>query len=133
MKTVNLSEEAYNKLKDKLVNEISYGTVDKSFYKSEELFGRVKSSFDDFYGYVEDAINRDMWGGKRDYNPYLLKIKKLADIIGDIISNKIEQQNRFSDETNSVDSIKFYDSEDAENNDIDDMELRYLQDKYPKA
>jgi hypothetical protein len=37
MKTVKLSEESYNKLKDRLINEISYSTVDHDkFWKSDE-------------------------------------------------------------------------------------------------
>jgi hypothetical protein len=43
------------------------------------------------------------------------------------------QQDKFFDATTkSVDHNKFYNSNDDENNDIDDMDLRYLQNNYPK-
>ena len=38
MKTVKLSEESYNKLKDRLINEISYGMVDRAYDRANDLF-----------------------------------------------------------------------------------------------
>ena len=35
MKKINLSEESYNKLKKRLIDEISYGVVDKTYDESE--------------------------------------------------------------------------------------------------
>ena len=127
MKKIRISEASYNKLKKKLVNEISYGTVDRAYDKSEALFGRLKSAFDDFYMELEDSLYED------GNNPYLNKIKGVSDIINDILTNKAKQQNEFFDATTGkVDHRKFYDSEDANENDIDDMDLKYLQSKYSK-
>ena len=127
MKKIRISETSYNKLKEKLVNEISYGTVDRAFDKSEALFGRLKSAFDDFYMELEDSLYKD------EENPYLQKIKGLSEIINDILTNKVRQQDEFFNATTGkVDHHKFYDSEDANDNDIEDMDLKYLQSKYSK-
>ena len=127
MKKIRISEASYDKLKKKLVNEISYGTVDRAFDKSEALFGRLKSAFDDFYMELEDSLYKD------EENPYLQKINGLSEIINDILTNKVRQQDEFFNATTGkVDHHKFYDSEDANDNDIEDMDLKYLQSKYGK-
>ena len=56
MKTVKLSEESYNKLKDRLINEISYGTVDHAYDRANDLFWEVRSTFEDFYSALDDAM-----------------------------------------------------------------------------
>jgi hypothetical protein len=128
METVKLREESYNKL----INEISYGMVDKAYDRSDDLFWDVRTSFEDFYAVLSDALFKSTEGNK-DYNPYLLKIKELSEPIYDILSKKKNQQDKFFDATtNSVDHNKFYDSPEADENDIDDMDLRYLQQNYPK-
>ena len=130
MKKVKLREESYNKLKQILINEISYGTVDKAYDRSDELFYDVRIAFEDFYDALKEAINKDKWDNGSEVNPYLAKIKELSQPIYDILNRKMEQQGKFYDETmNKVDQNKF----NAENdNDIEDMDLRQLQDNYPK-
>jgi hypothetical protein len=136
MKTVKLSEESYNKLKKSLVNEISYGVVDRAYNRSDDLFWGVYTSFEDFYESLNEAIfnaKNDSREGEQTSNPYLEKIKGCADIIRDILTKKKNQQDKFIDNTTSkIDHRKFYDSPDAEENDIDDMDLNYLQKKFPK-
>lgn len=138
MKTVKLSEESYNKLKNRLVNEISYGTVDRAYDRANDLFGDVKSQFEDFYNTLEDAIYKARYENhnKANYgesNPYLEKIKELAEPIYDILIKKKNQQDKFFDATtDGVNHRKFYDSPDGEENDIDDMDLNYLQKNFPK-
>jgi hypothetical protein len=133
MKTITLNEKSYNKLKKRLVSEISYGTVDRAYDRSETLFGDVRNCFQDFYTALSSALIQDRWDGRREQNPYIVKIKELADQIYAILNKKSNQQSKFFDATtDGVDHNKFYDSDDAENNDIDDMDLRYLQNNYPK-
>jgi hypothetical protein len=49
------------------------------------------------------------------------------------LNKKYDQQNKFFDATTSkIDHDKFYDSLDGNENDIDDMDLTYLQKNYPK-
>lgn len=136
MKTFILNEKSYNKLKKRLVNEISYGTVDHAYNRSNDIFWEARSAFEDFYSALNDAIYKVKYESGNDEqtsNPYLNKIKKYADVIDDIFRQKKLQQDKFFDATTrGVDYNKFYDSDDAENNDIDDMDLRYLQNNYPK-
>ena len=71
--------------------------------------------------------------GEQTSNPYLEKIKGCADIIYDMLNKKKEQQDKFFDATTSkVDHNKFFKSEEGQENDIDDMDLNYLQKKFPK-
>jgi hypothetical protein len=56
MKTVKLSEESYNKLKNRLINEISYGTVDHAYDRANDLFWEVRSTFEDFYSALDEAM-----------------------------------------------------------------------------
>lgn len=145
MKKVMMSEASYNKLKERLlenkfdsINEISYGTVDKAYNRTNELFNDVRTSFEDFYNSLTNAI----WNAKHndrnannygESNPYLEKIKQMAEPIYDILVKKREQQEKFFDATtDSVDYNKFYDSPEGQENDIDDMELQYLHQNYSK-
>lgn len=120
----------------RLVSEISYGTVDRAYDRSNDIFWEARSAFEDFYNVLDDAIYKvkyESGNGEQTSNPYLNKIKKCADIINDIFRHKQLQQDKFFDATTrGVDHNKFFDSDDAENNDIDDMDLRYLQNNYPK-
>ena len=136
MKTVKLSEESYNKLKNKLVNEISYGTVDRAYGRYDDLFSDVRSTFEEFYSALDDAIFKakyDSREGEQTSNPYLEKIKGCADIIYDMLNKKRDQQYKFFDATTGkVDHDKFWKSEEGQENDIDDMDLGHLQRNYPK-
>ena len=136
MKTVKLSEESYNKLKDRLINEISYGTVEHAYDRTNDLFWEVRSTFEDFYNALDDAMFKakyDSREGEQTSNPYLEKIKGCADIIYDMLNKKKEQQDKFFDATTSkVDHNKFFKSEESQENDIDDMDLNYLQKNFSK-
>ena len=136
MQTIKLSEESYNKLKNKLINEISYGTVDHAYNRANDLFWEVRSTFEDFYSALDDAMfnaKYDSRDGEQTRNPYLEKIKGCADIIYDILNKKRDQQDKFFDATTSkIDHDKFWKSEESQENDIDDMDLNYLQKKFPK-
>lgn len=136
MKTIKLSEESYNKLKNKLINEISYGTVDHAYNRANDLFWEVRSTFEDFYSALDDAMfnaKYDSRDGEQTRNPYLEKIKGCADIIYDILNKKRDQQDKFFDATTGkIDHDKFWKSEESQENDIDDMNLNYLQKKFPK-
>jgi hypothetical protein len=145
MKKVMMSEDSYNKLKERIlegkfdsINEISYGTVDKAYDRSDELFNDVINSFNDFYETLKDAIWKSKYDDENNrfygkVNSYLEKIMQMAEPIDDILCKKMSQQNKFFDATTgSVDHNKFYDSSDGQENDIDDMELQYLHQNYPK-
>lgn len=136
MKTVKLSEESYNKLKDRLINEISYGTVDHAYDRSNGLFWEVRSTFEDFYSALDEAMFKakyDSREGEQTSNPYLEKIKGCADIIYDMLNRKKDQQDKFFDATTrKVDYDKFWKSEEGQEKDIDDMDLGHLQRNYPK-
>ena len=136
MKTVKLSEESYNKLKDRLINEISYGTVDHAYDRANDLFWEVRSTFEDFYSALDEAMFKakyDSREGEQTSNPYLEKIKGYADIIYDMLNKKKEQQDKFFDATTGkVDHNKFFKSDEGQENDIDDMDLNYLQKNFPK-
>jgi hypothetical protein len=136
MKTVKLSEESYNKLKDRLINEISYGTVEHAYDRINDIFWEVRSTFEDFYSALGDAMFKakyDSREGEQTSNPYLEKIKGCADIIYDILNRKKEQQDKFFDATTGkVDHNKFFKSDESQENDIDDMDLNYLQKNFPK-
>lgn len=124
MKKVRLSEEAYEKLKRHIVNEISFGKVDKADDVSYEIFNSMKSAFDDFY--IEVRYNADK------NNPYVQKIRQYADAINDILEKKTKQAENFGHELDKVDREKFYSDEDREDDDYDNLDLRQLQVKYPR-
>jgi len=130
MKTVTLNESAYRKL----VNEISYGLVDSAYSKSYKLFDELSSRFDDFYSALNDASydSRFEDDDNGELNPYLGEIKKHADVIREILTKKIRQQDKFRDELNKVDYSKFLDSDESDASDMDDVHLSYLKNKYPK-
>lgn len=136
MKTIKLSEESYNKLKNKLINEISYGTVDHAYDRANDLFWEVRSTFEDFYSALDDAmlnVKYDSRDGEQTRNPYLEKIKGCADIIYDMLNKKRDQQDKFFDATTGkIDHDKFWKSEESQENDIDDMDLNYLQKNFTK-
>ena len=136
MKTVKLSEESYNKLKNKLINEISYGTVEHAYDRANDLFWEIRSTFEDFYSALDEAIFKTKYDSREEEqtsNPYLEKIKGYADIIYDMLNKKKEQQNKFFDATTGkVNHDKFWKSEESQENDIDDMDLNYLQKNFPK-
>jgi len=136
MKTVKLSEESYNKLKNKLINEISYGTVDHAYDRANDIFWEVRSTFENFYSALGDAmfnVKYDSRDGEQTRNPYLEKIKGYADIIYDMLNKKKEQQDKFFDATiGKVDHNKFFKSDEGQENNIDDMDLGHLQRNYPK-
>jgi hypothetical protein len=121
MKKIKLNEESYKKL----LNEISYGTVDRAYDKSDEIFYYLITPFDDFYTNLESALH------DTDGNPYLVKIKEYADSILTILNKKRNQQEKFYNATKSVNSNDFYNSEDGKENGIEDFDLGYLQNKYP--
>ena len=120
MKTINLSEEAYNKL----VNEISYGKVQDASDESEHIFYDMSIAFQDFY----DTVKYN----PRTTNPYVQKIKFYADAINDILTKKVSQQTNFNKELGKFDYNKFYENGEEEP-DYDGLDLKYLQQNYPKG
>lgn len=120
MKKVNLSEEAYNKL----VNEISYGKVQNAADESEHIFYDMSVAFQDFY----DTVKYN----PRTTNPYVKKIKFYADAINDILTKKVSQHTDFNKELDKFDYEKFYNNA-AEEPDYDGLDLKYLQQNYPKG
>lgn len=127
MKKVKLSEESFNKLKSKLVNEVSHGMVDRASNASDRIFYDLDAAFDEFYQLVRYNDNRD--------NPYIKKIAEYAEAIEDILLRKSNQRRNFDKELNKFDYNKFYNDEEKPEEweeDYDDLDLRMLQDKYPK-
>lgn len=120
MKTVKLNEEAYNKL----LNEISYGKVQNAADESEHIFYDMSVAFQDFY----DTVKYN----PRTTNPYVKKIKLYADAIDNILAYKNSQRKySFKKELDKFDYKKFYDS-DKDEPDYDELDLKYLQQNYPK-
>ena len=128
MKKVKMNEAAYERLKSRLVNEISYGTVERAANKSYDLFHDISDSFEDFVSCVDEAIFKNSQNGGGKENPYLFKIKELSKQIEEIIDAKVGQTDRFYRDFDKVSHAKYYD--DNEDGDINDEELMYLQDKY---
>lgn len=118
-KKINLTEKQLNKA----INEISYGTVNNASNVSDNIFWEMEISFQDFYDTVK--YNKD------SNNPYVKKIKEYADAIKEILSKKSRQRKNFDVERNKFDYKKFYDDKNAPD-DYDNMELKDLQNKYPK-
>ena len=125
-KVVKINEDTFNRLFNSAINEISHDTVDKAYNKSDDIFCNLTNAFNDFYD--ELKYNADT------NNPYIQKIKAYADAIGSILSVKIAQKNKFSDELNKFDHTKFYNDESRpeDEEDYGNLDLKYLQDKYPK-
>ena len=84
MKKVKLSEESFNKLKSKLVNEV---TVGDAFYD-------VRTSFEDFWAALNNSIIESREGegydGTPKYNPFLLKIKEYVEPVYDMLNQEIQ-------------------------------------------
>ena len=122
MKTITLREESYNKL----VNEISHGLVDKASEKSDNVFSEMEYAFSDFYNTVKYNVDKS--------NPYVKEIAGYAEKIADILFRKRNQRDNFNNELNKFDYEKFYNdmSRPEEEEDYDNLDLRYLQDKYPR-
>ena len=118
MKKINLKEEAYNKL----IKEISYRKVQDASDESDDIFNEMDMAFRDFYDTVK-------YNSKIATNPYVQKIKKYADAIDDIFNQKSYQRRNFNTELNKFDYKKAY--ENPEEEDYDNLDLRYLQQKYP--
>lgn len=80
MRTINLSEESYNKLKESLIKESSYGNNDlSSFYEDLEL------AFRDFYSIIrEHYIMLERMRQQPDEKT--AEIKNHADAIGNLIA-----------------------------------------------
>lgn len=136
MKTVKLNENSYNRLRSALINEISVGTVNNAYRKSDDIFWHVRSAFEDFYSELEESIFNLRWetsDGDMKYNPYINKIKEYADAIQEILDKKEAQGKRFDNELEKIDSRKFYDSPEADDEYLEDMELRDAQARYPKG
>ena len=125
-KIIKINEDSFNRLFNGSINEISHDAVDNAFNKSDDIFWNLTNAFNDFYD--ELKYNADT------NNPYIQKIKAYADAIGSILSVKVAQKNKFSDELNKFDHTKFYNDESRpeDEEDYGNLDLKYLQDKYPK-
>lgn len=125
-KVIKINEDTFNRLFNGSINEISHDVVDNAFNKSDDIFWNLTNAFNDFYD--ELKYNADT------NNPYIQKIKAYADAIGSILSVKVAQKNKFSDELNKFDHTKFYNDESRpeDEEDYGNLDLKYLQDKYPK-
>lgn len=134
-KRVMISESAYERLKEGKIDEISYGKVDDAYDRLGDIFFNVSNAFDEFESAVDEAISNvrfDSKEGQSRTNPYLSEIKSYCDKISTIIERKKRQEKLFYDETmNKFSHEDFRKGPDAEDNYYGDMELRYLQDKYP--
>ena len=125
-KVIKINEDTFNRLFNGTINEISHDVVDNAFNKSDDIFWNLTNAFNDFYD--ELKYNADT------NNPYIQKIKAYADAIDSILSIKTAQKNKFSDELNKFDHTKFYNDESRpeDEEDYGNLDLKYLQDKYPK-
>ena len=141
MKKVLLKEISYNKLKEILtkelnsINEISYGTVDKAREKSDDIFHSLIVSFENFYEELREAKNNVEFNGDNKPNQHLEEIEMYANAIYNILQRKKEQENNFYDEINKVDNKKFHSDENQPSeweDNMDNLDLRMLQAKYPK-
>lgn len=129
MKKVKMNESAYERLKKRLINEISYGTVEKAANKSYDLYHELSDSFDEFVSCLDEALFKDGQDGGDRQNPYLVKIKELSKQIEEIIDTKVKQMDRFNGELDKINRTEYlYDT----NGDIEDEELMYLQNKYER-
>ena len=133
MKKVKLKEDAYRKL----VNELKYGTVDNAYDRLDDIFSGVTVAFEYLDSAIDEAIYNVKWEsakGEQTENPYLMKIREYADAIGDILEKKKLQKRRFFNATTgSVDTGRFFKSPESRSKDLDDMDLTYMQNNYPKG
>lgn len=141
MKRIRLTEDAYSKLKGKMVNEVSYGLAKGAAEKSSKMFGELNSEFHKFYEELEFVAKEleDKYGsyfnneenGTANPNKYINAIRSHADAIATILNKKVMQMNYFNDEVGNV-SVSDYD-DDVENNggkDIYDEQMPYLRNMY---
>lgn len=94
MKKIILSEESFGVIKNR-VDEISDGMIDDAYDRSDNLFQKVRYSFEGFRDVLNEVID-----GEQKSNPYLNRIKELADEIEDILIMKKKQQKKFFNATN---------------------------------
>lgn len=84
MKKVKLSEESFNRLKNKIVNET---TVGESFYD-------VRTSFEDFWATLNNSIiessEYDSYDDTPRYNQYLMKIKEYVEPVYNMLNQEIQ-------------------------------------------
>ena len=135
-KKITINEEKFNKIFNSELNEISYGTVERVSSLNNIRFSNLENSFQDFLNELNDIIFRLKYNSvvSNPSNPYLNKIKEYADLIEDIFVKKRKQRDNFENELNKFDHEKFYsDMGDREDyTDYDELELRDLQNKYPR-
>lgn len=137
MKKIRLSEESLNKLEKRLVNEISYGTVERASDKGDMIFTHLYSAFEDFLSALNESIldsEQGANGYKQNANPYLLKIKEMSEPIQDILLRKRDQIDNFNQELNKFDELSWHDDMEDKGwpqDDYSDEDLRDLQTKYP--
>lgn len=135
-KKITINEEKFNKIFNKELNEISYGTVERVSSLNNIRFSNLENSFQDFLNELNDIIFRLKYNSfvSNPSNPYLNKIKEYADLIEDIFIKKRKQRDNFENELNKFDHEKFYDDmgDREDYTDYDELELRDLQSKYPK-
>lgn len=105
MKKVKISEGSYNKLKDRIIKEISYDKLNMVNQRSESLFYDVRTSFEDFYNALKDAVYESKYGdyGDGSINPYLQEIIQYCEKIEDILYAKKAQQDKFKAELDKID------------------------------
>lgn len=120
-KKITIKEEKFNKIFKNPINEISHKIVSNASDMSEHIFYDMMCAFSDFYDTVK--YNPD------SSNPYVKKIKEHADAIESILLQKNAQRKNFDNELTKFDYKKFY--ADGSEEDYDNLDLRYLQDKYP--
>lgn len=142
MKKVKLTETSFNKLKNKLLNEVTYGYVNRAYDWSDKLYDELIYAHQQFEYALSDAIfeydsvaNKNVRDeNEKKVNPYLSKIKAYSDAIGVLLSAKEEQRDKFSDETKDIDVEKFYKDKNRpeEFEDIDDVDLNTLKKDYSK-
>jgi len=132
MKKVKLTEK---QLKN-AVNEISHRKVQLSSDRSYDLFSDLIDSFSDFYDdlkyFYREGMQGEWLADIADNNSYIGEIRKYADKINAILIKKEKQKEYFDDNLNNFDYKSYWDSEEGQNEDYDDKDLRYLQNKYPR-
>lgn len=120
----------------KMLNEISYGTVEKAAYRNDDLFLKLGYKFDDFYEALYDYTDTDLSGEylwyAADENKYIQEIRKYADAINDILKKKKEQNKYFYGELTKFNANDYYNSPEGQEEDYDDKDIHYLQQKYPR-
>lgn len=93
MKKLNISEEAYNKLKKKFIIEVK---DDDEFFNKNDMFGDISSKFMDFYDALVHPEYLNKYNGEKynieakkyQSNKDILNIKNHADAIFDILEQQ---------------------------------------------